>query len=48
MSSQVRLVTGAPVTRDQVDQLVAQACPAIDYKGKRILLIVPDDAHRPD
>jgi nickel-dependent lactate racemase len=42
MSSHVRSVTGAPVAPDQVDQLVAQACPAIDYKGTRILLIVPD------
>ena len=33
---------GASVTPDQVREVVAQACPAKDYKGKRILLIVPD------
>jgi len=33
---------GASVTPDQVRQLVAEACPAKDYAGKKILLIVPD------
>jgi lactate racemase len=42
MSSQVLSASGAPVTRDQINQLVAQACSAKDYKDKRILLIVPD------
>jgi lactate racemase len=32
----------ASVSGDQVRQLVAQALPAADYRGKRILLIVPD------
>src|SRR5882757_5765307 len=27
---------------DQVRELIAQACPAKDYKDKKILLIVPD------
>lgn len=30
------------VTADQTRQLLAQACPAKDYRGKRVLLIVPD------
>ncbi|MFO1513979.1 MAG: hypothetical protein U1F83_13850 [Verrucomicrobiota bacterium] len=30
------------VTDAQVAQLVAQALPAADYRGKKILLIVPD------
>jgi nickel-dependent lactate racemase len=30
------------LTRDQVGELVAQACPAKDYRNKRVLLIVPD------
>lgn len=30
------------LTREQVAELVAQACPAKDYRDKRILLIVPD------
>src|SRR5215210_4594181 len=30
------------VTAEQVREIVTQACPAKDYKGKRILLIVPD------
>ncbi|HEY5768984.1 MAG TPA: lactate racemase domain-containing protein, partial [Terrimicrobium sp.] len=42
MSDQVLSVSGAPVTQDQVDQLVAQACPAKEHQAKRILLIVPD------
>jgi lactate racemase len=34
--------TGASVTPEQVREAVAQACPAKDYKNKRILMIVPD------
>lgn len=30
------------VAPDQVRALVAQACPAADYRGRRVLLIVPD------
>ncbi|MHA3774196.1 lactate racemase domain-containing protein [Verrucomicrobiota bacterium sgz303538] len=30
------------LSADQVQNLIAQACPAKDYKGKKILLIVPD------
>ncbi len=30
------------VTREQARELVAQACPAEDYRGRKILLIVPD------
>ena len=33
---------GSLVTVAQVRQLVAQACPASDYRGKKVLLIVPD------
>jgi nickel-dependent lactate racemase len=33
---------GIPVSSGQVAQLVAQSCPAADYRGKKILLIVPD------
>src|SRR3954454_13768932 len=33
---------GAHLTETQVRELVAQACPAKDYKGKKVLLIVPD------
>ena len=33
---------GVSVTPEQVRAVVAQACPAKDYKGKRVLLIVPD------
>ena len=32
----------ASVTPEQVRAVVAQACPARDYKDKRVLLIVPD------
>ena len=31
-----------PITPEQVRELIAQACPAKDYRGKRVLLIVPD------
>src|SRR5438067_901937 len=34
--------SGAAVTNKQVAELVAQACPAKDYKDKKVLLIVPD------
>ena len=30
------------VSAEQVAELVAQACPAKNYRGKKILLIVPD------
>jgi len=30
------------ITEEQVREIVAQACPAKDYRGKKILLIVPD------
>ena len=33
---------GTEVTREQVTDLVTQACPSKDYGGKRVLLIVPD------
>lgn len=33
---------GTFLDRDQVRALIAQACPAKDYKDKRVLLIVPD------
>lgn len=33
---------GGLVTEAQVGDLIAQACPAADYRGKKILLIIPD------
>lgn len=33
---------GQSVTADQVRELVAQTCPAESYRGKRVLLIIPD------
>ena len=33
---------GAYLSSDEARALIAQACPAKDYKGKRVLLIVPD------
>ena len=33
---------GSAVSLAQVAELVAQACPANDYGGKKVLLIVPD------
>jgi nickel-dependent lactate racemase len=33
---------GSFVTAEQVTALIAQACPAKDYRGKKVLLIVPD------
>ena len=33
---------GSPITADQAARLIAQACPAADYRGKKVLLIVPD------
>jgi nickel-dependent lactate racemase len=38
----IQAPSGQYVSADQVHQLIAQACPAKDYKGKKILLIVPD------
>src|SRR5262245_39463361 len=40
MTSRVAVDSG--VTSEQVAALVAGACPAEDYRGKRVLLIVPD------
>ncbi len=34
--------SGESLSAAQTRELVAQACPAKDYKGKRVLLIVPD------
>ena len=33
---------GSPITAEQAARLIAQACPAADYRGKKVLLIVPD------
>ncbi len=33
---------GEAVTSAQIVDLVARACPAVDYRGKRVLVIVPD------
>src|SRR5437899_19710 len=30
------------VTSSQITELVAQTCPASQYRGKRVLLIIPD------
>src|SRR5438046_1883529 len=34
--------SGQTVSKANVADMVAQACPAKDYSGKRVLLIVPD------
>src|SRR2546426_654430 len=33
---------GASLTAEQVAEIITQACPAKDYRGKKVLLIVPD------
>ena len=33
---------GQSLTAEQVADLIAQTCPAKDYRGRKILLIVPD------
>src|SRR2546430_1507582 len=33
---------GRPLTRAEVEELVSKACPAENYRGKRVLLIIPD------
>src|SRR3954466_16148813 len=33
---------GSHLATDRVRSLIARACPAQDYRGKRVLLIVPD------
>jgi nickel-dependent lactate racemase len=33
---------GAPIAREQIDDLVARACAGRDYTGQRVLLIIPD------
>jgi nickel-dependent lactate racemase len=43
--SQVQSViaaAGGSVSADQIQELVAHACPAKDYAGRRVLLVVPD------
>jgi nickel-dependent lactate racemase len=35
-------LTGGSVTAEQVAEVMAQACPAKDYRDKKVLLIVPD------
>jgi nickel-dependent lactate racemase len=44
MSGLISGVTGAngPVTDSQVASLVSRACPAADYRGKKVVLIIPD------
>jgi nickel-dependent lactate racemase len=43
MSTLSRLAPeGAHLSAEEVRNLVAQACPAKDYKGRRVLCIVPD------
>ena len=45
MSSEILSKTGAnhsALGADDVRAIVAQACPAKDYRGKKVLLIVPD------
>src|ERR1044071_4328196 len=34
--------TGQKVSAQRVAEIVAQACPAKDYTGKRAILIIPD------
>ena len=33
---------GNTVSPTQVSELVAQACPAKDYRGKKVLIVIPD------
>src|SRR5437762_8609434 len=33
---------GSGLTREQVADVIAQACPAKDYRDKKVLVIVPD------
>jgi len=33
---------GRPLTQAEVEELVSKACPAENYRGKRVLLIIPD------
>jgi nickel-dependent lactate racemase len=40
--SAVAVAPGGVVSREQIADLVAQSCPVKDYRGKRVLLIVPD------
>jgi nickel-dependent lactate racemase len=35
-------LAGARLTAEQVTEVIAQACPAKDYRDKKVLLIVPD------
>ena len=39
----VQAPRGAALSDDQVRSLVAQACPAADYRGKKVIVIVPDN-----
>jgi len=34
--------TGGHVTEEQAAEIVAQACPAKDYRNKKVLIIIPD------
>src|SRR6266849_3584216 len=34
--------SGRSLAADQVAEVVAQACPAKDYRDKKVLLVVPD------
>ncbi len=38
----VRAAPGGVVPMAEVRALVARACPAAEYRGRRVLLIVPD------
>src|SRR5260221_39834 len=45
MSDRVHSILAAPdsaLNSNQVNELVAEACPVSDYLGKRLLLIIPD------
>ena len=42
MTYEVKSAPGTLVTVDEVAQLVSRACPAADYRGKKVLLIIPD------
>jgi len=33
---------GSEISRDQVNEAIARVCPAQEFRGKRVLLIVPD------
>src|SRR5438552_16319075 len=42
MNAISKIASHGTVTEAEVADVIAQACPAKDYKNKRVLLIIPD------